>query len=99
MCFSAEVSFTAAGVLGALGAVCIGQASRLREKPLAAIPLLFAAQQALEGFIWLSPLHGGHVGFLLRHGKTGRVDWMPARVLRFFDDVLGRQANAEDAHG
>ncbi|CAJ0872888.1 YheT family hydrolase [Ralstonia flatus] len=45
------------------------------------------------------PLHGGHVGFLLRHGKTGRVDWMPARVLRFFDDVLGRQANAEDAHG
>jgi predicted alpha/beta-fold hydrolase len=45
------------------------------------------------------PLHGGHVGFLLRHGKTGRVDWMPARVLRFFDDVLGHQANAEDAHG
>jgi predicted alpha/beta-fold hydrolase len=40
------------------------------------------------------PLHGGHVGFLLRHDAglrhlAGRVDWMPARVLRFFDDVLG----------
>ncbi|MCX0068356.1 hypothetical protein NMW25_27255, partial [Escherichia coli] len=45
------------------------------------------------------PLHGGHVGFLLRHGKTGRVDWMPARVLRFFDDVLARPEQAGDAHG
>ncbi|CAJ0795521.1 hypothetical protein LMG7141_03103 [Ralstonia condita] len=45
------------------------------------------------------PLHGGHVGFLLRHDAglrhlAGRVDWMPARVLRFFDDVLGRGQQA-----
>lgn len=52
------------------------------------------------------PQHGGHVGFLLRHDSglrhmTGRIDWMPARVLRFFDDVLGRQTQAggADSHG
>ncbi|QCX50713.1 YheT family hydrolase [Ralstonia pseudosolanacearum] len=43
------------------------------------------------------PLHGGHVGFLMRQDGglrhvplAGRIDWMPARLLRFFDDVLGR---------
>lgn len=52
------------------------------------------------------PQHGGHVGFLLRHDSglrnmAGRIDWMPARVLRFFDDVLGRpvQTGDADSHG
>jgi predicted alpha/beta-fold hydrolase len=48
------------------------------------------------------PLHGGHVGFLLRDGRgghAGRIDWMPARLLRFFDDVLGRQPHAGETHG
>ncbi|AYB52422.2 YheT family hydrolase [Ralstonia solanacearum] len=61
------------------------------------------------------PLHGGHVGFLqrrdgrLRHMPlAGRIDWMPARLLRFFDDVLGRpprpdpdepQEDQEAGHG
>ena len=31
------------------------------------------------------PAHGGHVGFA--HG--GRLDWLPRRILRFFDDVAG----------
>jgi predicted alpha/beta-fold hydrolase len=53
------------------------------------------------------PLHGGHVGFL-RHGSgmrhaAGRIDWMPARILRFFDEVLGRapqpDSTAEPTHG
>jgi hypothetical protein len=61
MCFSPQASFLAAGVLGALGVACVSNAKRLSEKPMAAIPLLFAAQQALEGFIWLSPTHDGRV--------------------------------------
>ena len=86
MCFSPEVSFAAAGVLAALGAACVGQASQLREKPLAAIPLLFAAQQALEGFIWLSPLHGGQVSNACVIGYLGfaKVLWPTYAPLAVF---------------
>jgi hypothetical protein len=54
MCFSAVASFTAAGVLGAAGAATLKQAKTKAEKPFAAIPLFFAAQQAIEGVVWLT---------------------------------------------
>jgi hypothetical protein len=54
MCFSAEVSFTAAAVLGVVGAATLTKVRDIRELPLAAVPLLFAAQQAIEGFLWLT---------------------------------------------
>jgi hypothetical protein len=54
MCFSATASFVAAGVTGAVGAVSVSQVSRQSELPLASIPLFFAAQQAVEGALWLT---------------------------------------------
>lgn len=53
MCFSATASFSAAGVTAILGVACLSRARRWRETPLASFPLLFAAQQAIEGFLWL----------------------------------------------
>jgi hypothetical protein len=53
MCFSATASFTAAGVIGAIGIVTLSRARSPRELPLAAAPLLFALQQATEGMLWL----------------------------------------------
>ena len=56
MCFSAAASFSTAGLLVPVGLVCLQRcraSAASRWRPLAAIPLLFAAQQALEGFIWL----------------------------------------------
>ncbi len=53
MCFSATVSFSAAAATGAIGTATLSQSSGWREKPLAAIPLVFAAQQLLEGGQWL----------------------------------------------
>jgi len=53
MCFSATASFTAAGVTGAIGLVCLTRVNRPRESLLAATPLLFALQQAIEGALWL----------------------------------------------
>jgi hypothetical protein len=53
MCFSASASFSAALVLGAVGVqtwTWAGDTSPLRR--YAAIPLLFAAQQVLEGLLW-----------------------------------------------
>ena len=54
MCFSATASFTAGAVLLGVGALTFKAAQRPRELPFAAIPLLFAIQQLIEGVIWLS---------------------------------------------
>lgn len=54
MCFSATASFSAAAVLAAIGISTVRSAREPRELPFAAIPLLFAAQQFIEGAIWLT---------------------------------------------
>lgn len=54
MCFSAEVSFTAAAVLGAIALVTLVKAKKNPDRYLiAAIPILFALQQLTEGIQWL----------------------------------------------
>lgn len=52
MCFSASVSFGAAAILGVTGLAALTKVRSLSELPLATVPLLFAAQQAIEGFLW-----------------------------------------------
>lgn len=54
MCFSATASFSAGAVLLAIGALTLKAARRPCEWPFAAIPLLFAIQQLIEGVIWLT---------------------------------------------
>lgn len=64
MCFSAQASFIAAGLIGTIGVASVAKA----KKPLrllAVTPLLFAIQQVIEGIDWItldlgdttSPLH------------------------------------------
>ena len=53
MCFSATASFAAASVTAAIGIATVRQVKSPRELPLASLPLLFAAQQAVEGTLWL----------------------------------------------
>ncbi len=57
MCFSATASFAAGGFLLGLGTVTLRLARTPRERPFAAIPLLFAIQQFIEGVIWLTFSH------------------------------------------
>lgn len=52
MCFSAPVSFGAATILSVAGVATLIKVRALTELPLAGVPLLFAAQQAIEGFLW-----------------------------------------------
>ena len=60
MCFSATASFTAGAVLLGVGTLTLRSAlasrhsHRRRDLPFAAIPLLFAIQQLIEGVIWLT---------------------------------------------
>src|SRR5665647_3820666 len=54
MCFSATASFIAGVSLSVLGAATVKMAKRKAEIPFAMIPLLFGAQQIVEGMLWLS---------------------------------------------
>lgn len=54
MCFSASASFAAGTGLLAVGIFTVRRARRRSELPYAAIPLLFALQQLIEGALWLS---------------------------------------------
>ena len=53
MCFSAEASFTASAILGAIGAATIKSVRPSRLLLMALVPFLFALQQLSEGIVWL----------------------------------------------
>lgn len=53
MCFSAQASFIASGVLGTIGLVTSYRGWGKKIDLLAIIPFCFAIQQASEGFVWL----------------------------------------------
>ncbi|WP_310475352.1 DUF6629 family protein, partial [Sandarakinorhabdus sp.] len=57
MCFSATASFSAAALLLGIGTLTLRSALATRQRralPFAAIPMLFACQQLIEGVIWLT---------------------------------------------
>ena len=54
MCFSATASFAAGAVLVGIGTLTLKAAHCPCEWPFAAIPVLFAIQQLIEGLIWLT---------------------------------------------
>jgi len=53
MCFSAEASFAASAVLGVGGIWTLSQVPTPAERPLAAMPVIFAVQQFSEGLVWV----------------------------------------------
>jgi hypothetical protein len=54
MCFSATASFASGTALSAAGVSTLAKTETREDIPIAAIPLLFGAQQILEGVVWLS---------------------------------------------
>lgn len=53
MCFSATANFVGSGVIGGVGVATLCRVRSAREAPFAALPLLFALHQVIEGFVWL----------------------------------------------
>jgi hypothetical protein len=83
MCFSATGSFAISGVLTAVGAASIARNSSKPHRMFAAIPLIFAVQQAAEGTVWLT-MDGGHatlhrlaVGIFLGVALVVWPTWLP----------------------
>jgi hypothetical protein len=62
MCFSATASFSAAGMLALAGVATLSKARGPRERPLAAVPLVFALQQGIESMLWRTVPVGHQAG-------------------------------------
>ena len=65
MCFSATANFVGSAVLGTIGVATLVKVKHRRAVLFAAMPLLFAVHQFIEGFVWLGldnilPAHVAH---------------------------------------
>lgn len=58
MCFSATGSFAASVALAGIGSASLSRNRCAPLRFLSAVPLLFAVQQAAEGFVWLALAQG-----------------------------------------
>lgn len=87
MCFSATASFTAGGVLLAIGTITVSRVQKPTELLFAMIPLLFGIQQLLEGALWLTfPDKAPHLNTVLTYAYSAfsHVLWplfVPCAVL------------------
>jgi hypothetical protein len=77
MCFSANASFVASGVLATIGVATLRHVRESRALLFASVPLLFAGHQFCEGLVWLA-----------FHGELGRVA-LDHAVLLFMLYALG----------
>ena len=98
MCFSATASFVAAAVTGTIGVFSIARATDRRDLLLAATPLVFAAQQAIEGMLWTTlttaPNGEGSGGLIFLFLLIADVLWpifVPLAVILGEPDARRRQ--------
>ena len=87
MCFSATGSFGVGAVIAAAGLVAAAQDKPRTHRLLAVVPLLFAAQQAAEGAVWLTmnapeaTVHHVAVLAFLAFAVVVWPIWMPLALL------------------
>ena len=98
MCFSAAANFVGSGVLGAIGAVTLTRVKHRRELLFAALPVLFAIHQFIEGFVWLgldgilSPTVAHDMGAAFMLYAQGLLPFLlPLSVLQFEPDGKSRR--------
>ena len=89
MCFSATASFTGAAVIGSIGTVSVARNSAPAQRMYAAVPLLFATQQATEGVVWLTMssidharLHQFAVNVFLAFALVAWPAYLPTALMR-----------------
>ena len=98
MCFSATANFVGSGVLGAIGVVTLTKVKHRRELLFAALPVLFAIHQFIEGFVWLgldgilSPAVTHDMGAAFMLYAQGLLPFLlPLSVLLFEPDGTSRR--------
>ncbi|MBK7566936.1 MAG: hypothetical protein IPI31_03845 [Bacteroidetes bacterium] len=78
MCFSETASFGAAAILTTIGVFTLKKVEKPNQILFASIPLIFAAQQFTEGFVWMSLLHPKYAG----------LEYISTFLFLFFAQVL-----------
>jgi hypothetical protein len=98
VCFSATANFAGSSVLGAIGVVTLTKVKHRRELLFAALPVLFAIHQFIEGFVWLgldgilSPAVTHDMGAAFMLYAQGLLPLLlPLSVLLFEPDGKGRR--------
>ena len=99
MCFSAPGSFGMSGVLTVVGIAALAKSAQRPRRMFAAVPLIFAAQQAAEGIVWLTigedaltPLHHAAVDTFLGIALVLWPTWLPISLRRIESDSFRRRA-------
>jgi len=98
LCFSATANFVGSGVLGAVGVVTLTKVKHRRELLFAALPMLFAVHQFMEGFVWLgldgilSPAVAHDMGAAFMLYAQGLLPFLlPLSVLLFEPNAKSRR--------
>ena len=98
MCFSATANFVGSGVLGAAGVATLTRVKHRRELLFAALPMLFAVHQFIEGFVWLgldgilSPAVAHDMGAAFMLYAQGLLPFLlPLSVLLFEPNARSRR--------
>ena len=87
------------GVLTIVGAAALARSAGRPQRMFAAVPLIFAAQQAAEGIVWLTI--GGDAGTTLHHAAVNAFlgialvlwpIWLPISLRRIEKDSARRRA-------
>src|SRR6201998_216740 len=98
VCFSATANFVGSAVLGAVGVATFTKVKHRRELLFAALPILFAIHQFIEGFVWLgldgvlSPAVTHDMGAAFMLYAQGLLPFLlPLSVLLFEPDRSSRR--------
>jgi hypothetical protein len=90
VCFSATVNFVGSAALDTAGLVTLTTVKHRRELLFAALPLLFAIHQFVEGFVWLgsdgvlSPAVAHDMGAAFMHNAQRLLPFLaPLSILLF----------------
>jgi hypothetical protein len=98
MCFSAAANFVGSGALATVGVITLTKVKHRRELLFAALPILFAIHQFIEGFVWLgldgmlSPTVTHNMGAAFMLYAQGLLPFLlPLSVLLFEADAKSRR--------
>jgi hypothetical protein len=101
VCFSATANFVGSAALSTIGVVTLAKVKHRRELLFAALPLLFAVHQFIEGFVWLgldgilSPMVAHDMGAAFMLYAQGLLPFLlPLSVLLFESDETSRRRMA-----
>ena len=97
MCFSAGASFGASAVVAVAGVISTRRIKHSEQIMFAAIPLIFAAQQLIEGLVWLTftepeyhPWQRIPVNLYLILAQVIWPVWVPLSILKIEGDPKHR---------